>query len=123
MPEASFRVLYFFPINNCVLKANFGTPSPVRPLCKFYSCQLQIKSMADFVILNIRPFQNLLLVLVVIFPTRFVKILFFFVSFFRLNRLRPILYSLSDPILSNFKGNIIFMLTSGSHKMPKNLKL
>ena len=79
--------------------------------------------MADFVILNIRPFQNLLLVLVVIFPTRFVKILFFFVSFFRLNRLRPILYSLSDPILSNFKGNIIFMLTSGSHKMPKNLKL
>ena len=41
------------------------------------------------------------------------------VSFFRFNRLRPILYRFSGLILSSFKGNIIFMLASGSLKMLK----
>ena len=47
-----------------------------RLLCESYSSRLQILIMVEFVILNIRPFQNLLM-LVLIFLTRFFLSLFF----------------------------------------------
>ena len=43
-----------------------------RTHCKSYSSRLQILSMVELVMFNIRPFESLLFMLVVIFPTRFV---------------------------------------------------
>ena len=43
-------------------------------------------------------------------------------NFLWLNTLRHISYRLAGLFLSSFMGNIIFMLTSGSHKMLKLLK-
>ena len=77
--------------------------------------------MVEFVILNIRPFQNLLFMLVVISQLDLLKLCFFLCLSFRLNRVLPILYRLSGLILISFKGNIIFMMTSRSLKMLKIL--
>ena len=71
-------------------------------------------NMVEFVILSTRPFQNLPLMLVVIFPTRFVKIVFFccFLSFFCFNGLKSIIYRLSGLISIGFERNIDCMFTS-----------
>ena len=74
--------------------------------------------MVEFVILNVRPLHNLLLLLVVIFPTRFVEVFFCFVLF-RLNRLWPNFYQLSGHISSNFMRNIVFMFSFELHKTLK----
>ena len=44
---------------------------------------------------------------------------FYFLSFLRHNRQGPIFHRLSGLFSSGFKRNIVFMLTSGSHKMLK----
>ena len=80
---------------------------------QFFSAQ-QVTALVLSALL--RSFQNLLFMLVVIFPTRFVK--FYFVLFW-FNRLGPVLYRLIGLILSGFMKNVVFMFTSGSHKMLK----
>ena len=112
------RVLDFFPVNNFVYRIHFWTLLLIFVLfAKTYSSRLQKLSMIEFVISNIRPVQNLLFMLIVTFQTRFVKLYFCYIFVFsRLNRLRPILYRLNGQFCG-FERNIIFMFSSGLHKM------
>ena len=101
-------VLDFFSVKNFVLKTQFWTLSPLLLFANPTPFGSNIK----------HPFQNLLSMLVTIFPIRLLK---FFVTVFRLYSLRPNLCRLSGLILCSFKRNIFLMLTSRLHKMLKVL--